>query len=149
MKSKDFMLQIKKLDKMIENKLAEREHWLSIATSTTAAAAPETGVRVQTSGSKQQMENAVARYIDIERDINDCIDHLYDERKKIISVIEKLDVVQYDLLHKMYVGVRGNGKTEYMNLNQVAELYEKSYSWATTMHGIALKHVQEIIDREL
>lgn len=148
MKAKDFMLQIKKLDKMIENKLAEREHWLSMATSTTAAAAPETGVRVQTSGSKQQMENAVARYIDIERDINECIDRLYDERKKIISVIEKLDVVQYDLLHKMYVGVRNKGKMEYMNLNQVAELYEKSYSWATTMHGIALKHVQEIINRE-
>lgn len=146
MKAKDFLVQLKKLDKLIENKLSEREHWLSMATSTTAASAPETGIRVQSSGNQQKMAAAVERYIDIESDINACIDRLYDEKQKIISVIEQLDLVQYDILHKMYVGVRRNHKTHYLSFDEVADEYERSYSWATTMHGIALKNVQKIID---
>lgn len=152
MRAKDFLLQLKKLDCMIENKLAERDQWLSMATSTTAAYAPETGVKVQSSGSKQQMANAVERYIDIERDIDTCIDKLYDERKKILSVIEQLEAVQYDLLHKVYVGVmkktaQGN-KRYYYTLDDIAEFFGKSRSWADTQHGVALKHVQKIIDCE-
>jgi hypothetical protein len=146
MNAKEFLRQVQKLDRLIENKLVERDQWLSMATSTTAASAPETGVRVQSSGSQQKMADAVSRYIDIERDIDDCIDRLYDEKRKIIKVIEKLDVVQYDILHKMYVGIRKNHKTHYLSFNDIADIYDKSYSWATTMHGIALKHVQKIID---
>ena len=148
MKAKDFLNQLKKLDKLIENKLVERDQWFAMATSTTAAAAPETGIRVQSSGSKQQMANATDRYIDIEREIDACIDRLCDERKKIIAVIEQLEVKEYDVLHKVYVGVVKNGRRHYLDFNEVADLYGKSYSWATTMHGIALKHVQEIIDAD-
>lgn len=140
------MMQTKKLDCMIENKLSERDQWFSMATSTTAASAPETGVRVQSSGSKQQMANAIDRYIDIERDINDCIDRLLDERKKILSVIEQLEVTQYDILHKMYVGTMKGGKRYYFSFDEIADLYDRSKSWVTSIHGIALKNVQKIID---
>ena len=61
MKAKDFLNQLKKLDKLIENKLVERDQWFAMATSTTAPPAPETGIRVQSSGSKQQMANATDR----------------------------------------------------------------------------------------
>lgn len=146
MKAKDFLLKLQKLDQMIENKIAERDHWLSMATSTTAAAAPETGVRVQSSGTQQKMAAAVDRCIDIERDINECIDRLYAQKKEIIGVIEKLDTVKYDILHKMYVGTMKNDRHYYWSFYDIAEAYERSYSWATTMHGIALKEVQKIID---
>lgn len=146
--AKEFLMQLKKLDKLIENKLAERDQWLSMATSTTAAAAPETGIRVQSSGNQQKMASAVERYIDIEADINACIDRLYDEKQKIIKVIEQLDLIQYDILHKMYVGVRKHHKTHYLSFDEIADLYDRSYSWATTMHGIALKNVQKIIDEK-
>lgn len=146
MRAKDFLLQLKKLDCMIENKLAERDQWFSMATSTTAPIAPATGVRVSSSGSKQQMANTIDRYIDIERDIDACIDRLYDQRKKIIAVIEKLEVTEYDILHKMYVGAPFNGRRHYFTFDEIATLYDRSYSWATSVHGYALKHVQEIID---
>ena len=148
MKAKDFLNQLKKLDRLIENKLVERDQWFAMATSTTAPSAPETGIRVQSSGSKQQMANAADRYIDIEKEIDGVIDRLCDERKKIIAVIEKLEVTEYDILHKMYVGIMKNERRHYLDFNEVAALYDRSYSWATTMHGIALKHVQQIIDAD-
>ena len=150
MKAKDFLKQLQKLDALIANKLVERDQWFAMATSTTAASAPETGIRVQSSGSKQQMANATSAYIDIERDIDACIDRLYDEKKKVLAVIEQLDVIEYDILHKVYVGVmkktkQGN-KRYYYTLDDVAEHFGKSRSWADTKHGVALKHVQNIID---
>lgn len=130
-----FLEQLKKLDKMITNKLIEKEQWKTIAQGTTA---PLGGERVQTSGNQQKMESAVCKYIDIEKEIDAAIDKLIDTKKDIISVIEQLPAVEYDFLHKVYV--------QYIELDEIAILYDKSYSWATTIHGNALKHVKEILD---
>ena len=161
MKAKDFLNKLKKLDKLIENKISEKAYWMDIACSTTAAGSrtvkiknrkgefEEHGLRrVQSSGSQQKMADAVDRCIDIEAEIDACIDRLYDERKKIIAVIEKLEVTEYDILHKMYVGIMDHDRRKYLDFNDIAALYNRSYSWATTMHGIALKHVQQIIDAD-
>lgn len=163
MKAKDYLLQLKKLDCLIDNKIAEKAYWMDIAYSTTAAGSRTVKIknskgeyeehamsRVQSSGNQQKMSDAVDRCIDIDRDIDACIDRLCDERKKIISVIEQLEVVEYDLLHKVYVGVlkktpHGN-KRYYYTLDDIAEYFGKSRSWADTKHGVALKHVQKIID---
>ena len=134
-KAKDFLKQLKKLDKMIENKLIEKEQWKAIATGTTAQMG---GERVQSSGSQQKMADAVGKYIDIEAEVNASIDRLIDKKKDVISVIEQLDVTEYDLLHMVYV--------QYLTLEEVASIYGNSYSWATTIHGRALKNVETILD---
>lgn len=136
MDAKQFLRQLKKLDKMIENKLAEKARWKAIATGTTAQMG---GEKVQSSGSQQKMADAVCRYVDIEKEIDEQIDNLIDTRQDVISVIEKLNTTEYDILHKMYV--------QYMSLYDVADIYNKSYSWATTVHGRALKNVQAILDQ--
>ena len=136
MDAKQFLRQLKKLDKMIENKLAEKARWKAIATGTTAQMG---GEKVQSSGSQQKMADAVCRYVDIEKEIDEQIDILIDTRQDVISVIEKLKTTEYDILHKMYV--------QYMSLYDVADIYNKSYSWATTVHGRALKNVQAILDQ--
>ena len=95
---------------------------------------------MQSSGSKQKMEGAVVRYINIEQEIDMVVDELVDRRKDVISVIEQLKPDEYDVLHKRYV--------QYMELYEVAEQYDdKSYSWVTTTHGRALKNVQKILDQ--
>ena len=134
-KAKDFLRQLKKLDKMIENKMIEKEQWKAIATGTTAQMG---GERVQTSGSQQKMADAVGTYIDIEEDINRCIDKLIDAKQEVISVIEQLNATEYDILHKIYV--------QYITLDDVAEMYDKTYSWVTTVHGRALKRVNQILN---
>ncbi len=135
MKAKEFLGQLKKLDKLIQNKLIEKNQWKMIATGTTAQMG---GERVQSSGSQQKMADAVGRYVDIEKDIDKVIDKLIDTKQDVINVIEQLDAAEYDLLHMVYV--------QYLTLYEVADIYDKSYSWVTTTHGRGLKHVQDILD---
>ena len=145
MKAKEFLKQVLKLDKLIENKLIEREQWKSIAMGTTSGGADVivNGVthkmdRVQSSGNPQKMADAVARYVDLEAEIDAVIDELVDTKKDVIAVIERLAPIEYDILHKMYI--------QHNTLDETAELCNKSYSWAKTVHGIALKNVQRILD---
>ena len=134
--AKEFIKQLKKLDRLIENKLIEKEQWKSIATGTTAHIC---GERVQSSGSNQKMADAVSQYIDLENEINNAVDKLIDAKKDVISVIEQLEATEYDLIHKVYV--------QYLSFYDVAEAYDKTYTWVTTIHGRALKNVQEILNR--
>lgn len=135
MNASDFLKQPKKLDKMIENKLIEKEQWKSIATGTTAQMG---GERVQSSGSQQKMADAIARFIDIEKEIDEVIDQLIDTKQDVIRVIEQLNAIEYDVLHMVYV--------QFITLQEVADRYDKSYNWAKTVHGRARKKVQRILD---
>ena len=137
MNAKDFLRQLEKLDRMIENKIIEKQQWKAIATGTSSRS---DGERVQSSGSQQKMADAIDKYIDIEAEIDKCIDTLVDTKKEVISVIEQLNTTEYDILHKVYV--------QYRTLYEVAALYDKTYSWVTTVHGRALKNVQWILDRK-
>lgn len=135
MKAKDYLRQLKMLDKLIENKLAEKEQWKAMATSTTQQL---TADRVQTSGNPQKMADAVCKIIEIEAEIDACIDSLVDTKRDAIKTLERLNPTEYDLLHKVYV--------QFFTLEEVADRRGKSYSWATTVHGRALKNVQRILD---
>ena len=135
MTAKDYLRQLGKLDKLIENKFAEKSRWRDIAIGGGSSFSMED--RVQTSGSKQKMADAVCRYITIEEEINQAIDFLVDKRKEVIASIELLGTMEYDLLHKVYV--------QYMTLQDAADAMCKSYSWATTVHGRALKHLDAIL----
>lgn len=148
MKSKEYLLQVQKLDRMIENKLEEVEHWKNIATST---AINNDSERVQSSGSKEKMADTVCKYLTMESEINAVIDKLVDTRQEIIETIELLNADEYDLLYKMYVGIRnvrkdGTQETLYLTLDEVAALKDKSRRWAASVHGRALANLQKILD---
>lgn len=66
------------------------------------------------------------------------IEHLYLERAAIIEKIEKLPEAEYDVLHKVYV--------QYETLQEVAADRNISYSLAATIHGRALKRLENIIN---
>lgn len=135
MNAKDYLKQLRKLDIMIQNKLAEKEQWKGVALGITAQMG---GERVQSSGSKQKMADAVNRYVDIEREIDEYIDKLIDAKKDVINVIERLDATHYDVLHKRYI--------QGMSYDEIGYVCGQSKSWATTTHGHALKNVQKILD---
>lgn len=136
MNAKDFLRQIKKFDRLIENKLIEIQRLKDIANNTTATLS---GERVQSSGNPQKISDAICRYIDLEREINQDIDRLVEAKKDVIGVIEQLNATEYDIIHKIYV--------QYLTLEDVADAYDRTYSWATTIHGRALKHVQNILNK--
>lgn len=134
--AKEYLKQIEKLDLMIDNKIAEIAQWKSVALKVTAFSE---GERVQSSGSKQKMADAINRCIDIEEEVNQLIDNLYEVKRDIISTIEQLNATEYNILHKVYV--------QHRSLQDVADDYGKAYTWITTVHGRALKNVQEIIEK--
>lgn len=154
MNAKAFLKQLEKLDRLIENKRMEREQWYLLATNTTSGGAPETGVRVQSSGSQQRMADAMDRYIDAGAEIDRMIRRLFDVRQEIISVIEQLSADEYDVLHKRYVGVVSvdpvtkKKRIHRMSLLEIADAHGNSESWARGVHGFALKKVQQIIDEQ-
>lgn len=161
MDAKAYLLRLRKLEKTIENKWAEYRYWLGVARSATANV--ETvhikdkngkpvvhGVeKVQSSGNKQKMASAVERYIGIkDEEIPECIRQLEKERREIIAVLEQLDATPYDILYKMYVGVvKEDGTRQYMELQDIANLYGKSYSWANQQHLKAVALLQAIIEK--
>lgn len=130
MDARSYLEQIQKIDKMIENKMIEKEQWESIATGT---AGQVSGERVQTSVNRSKMSDAVIKAIGIEKDI----ERLTKKRRQIMDVIERLPAAEYDLVHKVYV--------QGLSVFEVAEEYGKSYQWGTKVHRSALRNVQEIL----
>lgn len=138
MKAQEYLKQIEKLDVLIKNKLIEKQHWKEIALGVT----PQTGgERVQSSGNQQKMASAVERMIDLERELDECVDRLINTRNDVIETIEQLSPEEYDFLHLVYV--------QHLTLKEVAEKKRYSYSWATTFHGRALERVQRILDKRV
>ena len=149
MDAKKFLKQLQKIDKMIVNKQSEIEQWKAIAEGTSAQCS---GERVQSSGSQDKMANAVCKYTSIEQEVERHRNELIDVKQDVIAVIESLEnATEYDVLHKMYIGkivYREDGTTynHYFEFQEVADMYDRQYSWATTVHGRALKNVQRILD---
>lgn len=137
MKAKEYLMQVSKIDSMINNKIQEIRQWMDIATSATVSS---NGERVQSSGKQQKMADAVGRYVDIQKEINADIDLLVDTKQAVIKTIEQLPEAEYDLLHMVYI--------QGFELNAAADMKNKTYTWATTTHGRALSHLQKIIDSE-
>ena len=132
-----FLEQVEKLDARIKNKLIEKQQWKDIALGITANME---GERVQSSGAKSKMANAIERCVDMESEIDSLIDILIDTKKEVIQTIEGLySAVEYDVLHRRYI--------QFQDLQEIADHYGKEYGWATTTHGRALKNVQCILDR--
>lgn len=137
MRAKDYLKEIARIEKLIENKQYDKQRWKDIALNITPG---YDGERVQFHGDPQKMATAVINSVDLEREIEADILRLYRKRQDIIAVLEQLPIQDYDLLYKIYV----NKKT----LNDMADERGCSYSNITTLHGTALKKVQRIIDKK-
>ena len=138
MNAKDYLRQVEKLDALIKNKLIEQKQWRDIALGITANME---GERVQSSGSQSKMADAVGRCVDMEAEIDRLVDILIDTKKEVIQTVEQVqNPTWYKVLHMRYI--------QFKDLQEIADHYGKEYGWATTTHGRALKHLQEILDGE-
>lgn len=135
MKAQHYLEQLDHLETVIQNKTIEREQWRDVALGITAR---YDGERVQSSGSQQKMSDAVIKLADIDREIDGIIDQQIDTRREIIRTIEQLKPNEYKVLHLLYI--------QNKSFKEVAAECGKSHSWATSVHGIALKNLQKILD---
>lgn len=136
--ARKYLERVEMLDSIVNNKLIEQRQWKDLALGITANMG---GERVQSSGSKSKMADALNKCIDMEGEIDRAIDNLIDRKREVISMLEKLESpLEYNLLHMKYI--------QYKDLQEIADKYGKEYGWATTNHGRALTSLQEILDRE-
>lgn len=133
-----FLEQVRRYDTMIQNKLIEKQQWMEMATSITAST---DGERVQSSGAKEKMADAVIKCVDMEAEIDRLVDKLIDTKKEVIQTIERLDSpIEYNLLHMRYI--------QYKSLQEIADHYRRDYGWAKTTHGRAVSHVRMIREKK-
>ena len=138
MDARTYLNQVKKLDLQIKNKLIEKQQWKDIALGITANM---NGERVQSTGAKSKMADAVEKCVDMEKEIDALIDKLIDIKKEVIQTIEQLDSpTEYDILHLKYI--------QFLTFEEIAEYYGRDYTTITTAHGRALKNVQAILDKK-
>ena len=138
MDARSFLNQVRKLDLQIKNKLIEKQQWKDIALGITANM---DGERVQSSGAKSKMADAIEKCVDMETEIDSLIDKLIDIKKEVIQTIERLDSpTEYDILHMKYI--------QFLTFEEIAEYYGREYTTITTAHGRALKNVQALLERK-
>lgn len=131
MDAREYLEQIEKNECIIANKQIEKKYWMDIATGTTANV---TGERVQTSGDGHAKEKQIVEMVLIDEEI----ERLKGEIADIISTLERLNSIEYNFLHKMYV--------QHLSLKEVQAALKKSYSWAKKTHNRALNNLQKILD---
>ena len=133
-----FLEQYEMLFVQMECKQAERQQWHDLALSITANMG---GERVQSSGSKSKMADAVERCVAMEDEIASQVDKLIAKQREVSQALEGLEnPTEYKLLHQRYI--------LFKQLKTIADNFHASYDWATTTHGRALKSVQRIRERQ-
>lgn len=129
--------QVRKLDELINAKLAERQRLIEIATDITAR--PMDGMPHSNTGVvSQKMQNAVVSMVDLEHEINRMIDRYVDCKQEVVSALEKLPAMEYGVLHRYYI--------RYMTIEEIAEDMNYSVRQILRIKKRALQILEGVID---
>ena len=135
---KIFLRQVKLYDTLTNNKLEELQALEDKVTKITASLGGEV---VSGSRSQDKLGDAVARIVDLEREIKEDLDIYKLAKKQIIDVVDKLtDPEQVDVLYKLYFFDKSWG--------DIAEEMHMSERNAQYIHGRALQSVLAIMTGE-
>ena len=135
MEAKEFLEQFGRYDAFIKNKKEELKSLEDEATNITSHLTPD---KVQTSGSKQKMAEAVEMCIDLKNQIIEYIKLREKARADITQVIETLPTESYDVLHKHYIQLK--------SIQEIAIIYDRTVNRVYQKRDIAIKDVQKRLD---
>lgn len=134
MTTKDYLNQISRLNRMINNKLVEIQQLKEMSCSISAITNSE---RVQTSLSPDKIGSNIAKIDEMERNIDSMIDEYVDKKNLIISQIDSIEnETYYNILFAKYV--------ERKTFEKIAD--EMTYSWRqiVRLHGRALQEFERL-----
>lgn len=136
MNTKEYLEQIERLDRMIQNKLAEIYQLKTMACSVTTS---NDGERVNTSIEKDKLGNTVAKIFDLEKETDNLVDSFVDKRNHIINQIDKIENVDYyHVLSMKYVGKNtfdNIAKKTNWSIRKVFLLHEKALKEFERLYG--------------
>ena len=128
MDTKQYLSQIERLDKMIQNKLSEIYQLKTMACSVTVSNEKE---RVQTSSDKDRLGSTVAKIVDLEKETDRLVDSFVEKRKRIVEQIDSIDNIDYyNVLSMRYVSRD--------TFESIAEKTNWSIRKVFSLHGKAL-----------
>lgn len=133
MTTKEYLGQISRLNRMINNKLTEIAQLKDMAASISV---PQSGERVQTTPNFDKIGTKYAKIDEMERKIDGMVDELVDKKEKIIQQIDSMeDENTYNILFARYI--------EKKTFEVIAT--EMKYSWrqVVRLHGTALKQFEK------
>lgn len=128
-----FIKRINKIDALIFNKRKQYQRLVDVAEGMSGGFS--VGDRVQSSRNLYKSADAVASYVVIEEEIS----KLFDEKNRILAVLERLPEKEYRVLCAYYI--------EEQSLKEIAFEFDRSYEWAKKKKHDALLRLQRIIDK--
>ena len=133
MTANEYLLSVKRLDNMINEKLDEVYLLKSRATSTTMCC---DGERVQCSCSKDRTGDIVSQIVDMERDIDCLTDILVDTKRSIKEICKRLPPMQSIIIERKYIDCK--------SFSQIAREYGIKVGKTKYIHKKAVKNFEEI-----
>lgn len=129
MTTKEYLGQISRLNRMIDNKLVELHQYKIMACSISAV---KSGEKVQTSPDLDKNGAKFAKIEEMEKKIDEMIDNFVDKKEIIIKQIDSIeDEVLYDILFSRYI--------EKKTFEKIASDMEYSFRQTLRLHGKALQ----------
>ena len=136
MKAKEYLMQVVRADRMIDNKLHEIEELRRMAISVTSVLKDDSVRGGGDNGDK--VGTMVSKIIDMEYELDREIDKLVDLKREVMSVIDQLEPTKCEILYKRYLQKK--------TWEKIAVETGFSYVWVCKLHGRALQDVERILD---
>lgn len=128
METKQYLMQISRLDRMINNKLSEMMQYRQMIYGLQAIVNEE---RVQTTPNFDKIGTSISKLDEMERNIDSLVDELVNKKHLIIEQIENMDnELHYQILFSRYI--------EKKTFEKIATEIDYSFRQTTRLHGQAL-----------
>ena len=135
MTAKEYLQEIRKFDRYIEQKQIEYDSLYRLRGG--ASGIDYSKDKVQTSPDGQGFTRISDRLVDLQSEINEAVDRFCQMKHERIDQIQQLPKVEYsEILFKRYV--------EYKSLERVAWEMNYSYIYICQLHGGALNEFEEM-----
>lgn len=133
MKTKDYLSQVSRLNKMINNKLSEISQLRELSVSISAIGNDE---KVQTSPNFDKIGTAIAKIDELENNLDKMIDEYLVKREMIIAQIDTMEEESvYQILFSRYI--------EKKTFEKIATEMEYSWRQIVRLHGKALQQFEK------
>lgn len=139
--AQEYLMQIRKCDSLINRKLAKKAALYDMITRTTPVMKSDV---VTGGGNQDRIADAIAKMIDLEKEINSDIDHYVDLQRDVEKLLDRVaekNARHHELLHRRYIS--------YESFDHIAaEMGYAATRGATKLHGRALQTLQKILDEK-
>ena len=133
MKTKDYLSQVSRLNKMKNNKLSEISQLRELSISISAIGNDE---KVQTSPNFDKIGTAIAKIDELESNLDKMIDEYLVKRERIIAQIDTMEEESvYQILFSRYI--------EKKTFEKIATEMEYSWRQIVRLHGKALQQFEK------